>query len=156
MPSNTDDRRFTRRQLLAASGATALAGLAGCTLTDSPQVRCASTGEGGGDTILTFRVTPGDRYAYLLVGVPASEVPDGLEAIRVSDGADRLLYEIPVQDNADMNRWRPPGIDEEEVPYTVNLGEPPVHGSYRVQAVSDGTVVATATLEFNCFVDAPR
>ncbi len=156
MPSDTDGRRFTRRRLLAAGSAAAAAGLAGCTLGRSSQVRCGSTGEGGGQTIRTLRATPGEEDAYLLIGVPASQVPDPLDALRVYDGADRLVHDIPVQDTADLNQWEPDGIGGDEVPFPVNLGEPPVHGDYRVEAVSDGTVVAEATLEFNCFVDAPR
>jgi hypothetical protein len=156
MPSDPSGRQVTRRRVLAAGGATALTGLAGCVLDRPSQVRCGSTGEGGGETIRSLRAAPGDRNAYLLIGVPDSAVPDGLDALRVLDGADRLVTDIPVQDNADMNRWRPPGIDDDEVAYPVNLGEPPVHGDYRVEAVADGAVVAEATLEFNCFVDAPR
>jgi hypothetical protein len=156
MPSDPSGRQVTRRRVLAAGGATALTGLAGCVLDRPSQVRCGSTGEGGGETILTLRAAPGDRNAYLLIGVPASAVPDELDALRVFDGADQLRYDIPVQDTVDLNQWEPDGIGDDEVPFPVNLGEPPVHGDYRVEAVADGAVVAEATLEFNCFVDAPR
>lgn len=155
MPSETDGRRFTRRRLLAAAGAATAVGLAGCTLGRSSQVRCGSTGEGGGETIRTLRAIPGEENAYLAIGVPASEVPEPLRALRVYDGADRLVHDIPVQDTTDLNRWRPDGMDENEVAFPVNLGEPPVHGNYRVEAVSDGGVVAIATIRFNCFVDEP-
>jgi hypothetical protein len=155
MPSESTDRRLTRRRLLATAGATTLAGLAGCTLGDSSQVRCGSTGEGGGQTITTLRATPGERDAFLLVVVPASRVPGGLDELRVYDGADELVHEIPVQDTADLNQWEPDGIDENEVPFPVNLGRPPVHGDYRVEAIAEGETVAEATIAFNCFVDEP-
>lgn len=155
MPSEPTDRRLTRRRLLTAGGGTALAGLAGCTLGDSSQVRCGSTGEGGNDVITTLRATPGQRDTFLLVGVPASRVPDGLDELRVYDGDDGLRHEIPVQDTADLNEWEPAGINEGEVPFPVNLGRPPVHGDYRVEAIVDGEAVAEATVAFNCFVDEP-
>jgi hypothetical protein len=155
MPSDPNGRRFTRRRLFATAGATALVGLAGCTFGDSSQVRCGSTGEGGGQAITTLRATPGARDAFLLVAVPASRVPDGLDELRVYDGADELRHEIPVQDTADLNQWEPDGIGDEEVPFPVNLGRPPVHGDYRVEAIADGAVVAEATVAFNCFVDEP-
>jgi hypothetical protein len=155
VPADISDRRLSRRRAVAAAGATALAGLAGCTLDDPPQVRCGSRGEGEGDAIRTFRAVPGEHDAYLVVGVPASMVPDGLDAVRISDGADRLVTEIPVQDTTDLNRWEPPGFGGDEVPFPVNLGPPPVHGVYRAAAIADGEVLATATLRFNCFVDAP-
>jgi hypothetical protein len=155
VPSDTSDRRLSRRRLLAAGGATALAGLAGCTLDDPPQVRCGGRGEGEGDAIRTFRAVPGERDAYLVGGVPASMVPDGLDAVRISDGADQLVTEIPVQDTTDLNCWEPPGFGGDEVPFPVTPGAPPVRGVYRAETVAADEVLATATLRFNCFVDAP-
>jgi hypothetical protein len=155
MPSESIARRLTRRRLLAAAGAAATAGLAGCTLGDAPQVRCGGTGEGDNQVITTLRATPGERDAFLLIAVPASQVPDGLDELRVYDGDDGLRHEIPVQDTTDLNEWEPAGIGEDEVPFPVNLGRPPVHGDYRVEAIADGEIVGEATVAFNCFVDEP-
>ncbi len=86
-------------------------------------------------------VRPYREYAVLRIRFERGAISAfGVDRVSIRNADGDLLYQIPL-------------VDRRE--YAVNLGPRPTHGRYFVGAESaDGAIVAEATVEFNCFVDA--
>lgn len=151
----------SRRRLLAAAGSAAVAGMAGCSGSEtggSDTVDCHTHAldHGEGDVLDNgARGTVEDGTVRLAVPLSVDDVREtGVDRLEVYDAADALAYTIPVSaDDAGLMANKV-GVNEGQLLYEQSLGRRPFHGHYRVVAVNGtGERVDFVTVEFNCFPD---
>ncbi|WP_281195144.1 hypothetical protein [Halorubrum sp. F4] len=151
----------SRRQLLAAVSAATVAGFAGCSGSESggsDTVDCHTSavehGEGG--------VLDGGAQGTVESGTVRLAVPlsvddvreNDVDALEVYDAADDLAHVIPVSPADAGVMANKVGVAEGNLLYEQSLGDRPLHGRYRVAAVTEtGVTVDSVTVEFNCFTD---
>ncbi|KTG09237.1 hypothetical protein AUR64_15720 [Haloprofundus marisrubri] len=176
MPSETPRRRETaddfrdvqprtssRRQLLTAAGVAAAATVAGCLSGEDSESSssndvdaCSTWATNHGDGSLLNQgahVEVDDENVVLVIPLQRDRIEQSgaayVEAYR--RGRDSSAFAIPVraehEPNAPQGKYPDSGIIE----YEQSLGPRPQNGVYRLDGVtSDGTVVDTVTVEFNC------
>ncbi|WP_266078830.1 hypothetical protein [Haladaptatus caseinilyticus] len=149
----------SRRRLLTSLGCGTMAGLAGCSGSNSggsDTVDCHShaLSHGDGDALDNgARGTVEDDTVRLVVPLSVEDVKRyDIDTIRVYDIADELAHSIPVSaDDADLMANKV-GVNEGQLQYEQHLGHRPFHGQYRVVVVdTNEKAVDSVTIEFNCF-----
>jgi len=151
----------SRRRLLAAVGGATAAGLAGCSGSesgggDTRDCQTTAVNRGDGDVLDgAVRATVDDDGARLVVPLAAEDVREtDTEVLELYDAADELAYAIPVSADDTGVMAEKDGVDDGRLLYEQSLGPRPVHGRYRVVAVTVADEPADfLTVEFNCFSD---
>lgn len=149
----------SRRRLLAALGGGTLTMLAGCSGSSSSSSADCTTGarnHGDGDLLDggAMATTWGDGETVRLhVPLDAAAVEEqGMTALELFVG-DRLDTRIPVS-AADEQHMSDEYRSEGQLRYVQTLGERPLHGEYRLDAVDeDGETLDTVTVSFHCFAE---
>lgn len=151
----------SRRTVLATLGSAAVAGMAGCSgsesgSSDTIDCHTSALDHGNGDVLNTGASgTIEDGDVRLAVPLSVDDVRENdLDRLEVYDGADALAYTIPVSaDDAGLMANKV-GVNEGQLRYEQSLGHRPFHGRYRIVAVNTaGETVDFVTVEFNCFSD---
>ncbi|WP_255151124.1 hypothetical protein [Halorarius halobius] len=149
----------SRRRLLAALGSGAVAGLAGCSGSNSggsDTVDChtSAVSHGDGDVLdggAMARVDGEDVRLVVPLSVDAVR-EQNVAVLEVYDDVGAEGYIIPVSPNDADLMANKPGVSEGQLYYEQYLGERPFHGRYTVAARNgDDEVVDTVTVQFNCF-----
>lgn len=151
----------SRRTFLVTFGSAAVAGMAGCSGSDSggsDTVDCQTRAfdHGNGDVLDSGATgTVEDDNVRLAVPLSVDDVEENnVVRLKVYDGSDALAHSIPVSaDDAGLMANKV-GVNRGQLRYEQYLGHRPFHGQYRVVAVnSAGETVDSVTVEFNCFTD---
>ena len=148
----------SRRRLLAAISAAAVAGMAGCSGSesgDSDTVDCQTSAleHGDGDVLDTGASgTVEDGNVRLAIPLSVNDVREnGIDHL---DAADEQAYTIPVSADDAGVMANKVGVNDGQLLYEQSLGHRPFHGQYRVIAVNTADdTVDSVTVEFNCFPD---
>ncbi|WP_134672025.1 hypothetical protein [Halorussus marinus] len=150
----------SRRQLLAAVGSATAVGLAGCGGSGSggSATRDCQTGavdHGDGDLLdAGAQAFVDGEDVRLGVALAVEDVrTHDVDALELSDADGRLAHFVPVSPgDADVmaNKGR---AGDGQLYYEQYLGERPLHGRYRIEAVAGDRTVDSLTIEFNCFAD---
>ncbi|MFD1570908.1 hypothetical protein [Halorubrum laminariae] len=151
----------SRRQLLATVSAATVAGLAGCSGSESggsDTVDChTSAVEHGEGDVLDGGAQGTVESGTVRLAVPLSvdDVEEtGIDALEVYDAADELAHVIPVSPADAGVMANKVGVAEGKLLYEQSLGDRPLHGRYRIVAVTEsGSTVDSVSVEFNCFTD---
>lgn len=161
LPTQTFVCMPSRRALLATVGSVAVAGIAGCSGSESggsDTVDCQTSAldHGDGDVLDTGasgKVEDGE--VRLAVPLSVDDVRENdLDRIEVYNAVDALAYTIPISTGDAGLMANKVGVNEGQLRYEQSLGHRPFHGQYRVVVVNAaGETVDSVTIEFNCFSD---
>ena len=152
---------LSRRKLLAVTGSATVAGVAGCSGSESGgggtrDCQTTAVDRGDGDVLDgAVRATADDGGVLFVVPLEVEAVRNtDTEALELYDAANELAYRIPVSpDDADVMANKD-GLSEGRLRYEQSLGPRPAHGEYRIVAVTAADeAVDSLTVEFNCFSD---
>ena len=153
--------RLTRRQLLTGIAGVTVTALAGCSGSGSGgsatrDCQTHALAHGDGDVLdagASATVDGKDVRLTIPLSVDGVRTHD-VEALDIYDGADDLMYTIPVSaDDADVMANKV-GVNQGQLLYEQYLGHRPFHGQYQIVARdSTQSTIDSVTIEFNCFAE---
>lgn len=152
---------LTRRELVAVVGSGAIAGLAGCSGSNSEgsgTVDCHThaLAHGNGSALDTGAsgTVEGEDVRLVIPLSVETVTENSIDTIEIYDATGALTHTIPVSVNDADLMTNKTGVSDGQLQYEQYLGQRPYHGEYRVVAVDEtGSTVDSITIEFNCFSD---